>query len=83
MNQIEQLCSLTADSEISVKKIIKSLYDVINDVISENNGKLMTSANATKWYINRKVLVRAFSFVEIKSLNQKLWAFKYYFSVLQ
>ena len=44
LNQIEQLCSLAADTQISVKNFIKLMYDVI----SENNRKMLTSANRAK-----------------------------------
>ena len=42
MNQIKQLCSLAADTQISVKKYHKTTVRRHNDVISENNGKVST-----------------------------------------
>ena len=49
MNQIEESCSLAADTQISVKKFQKLPYDII----SKNSGKELTSAN-------RKISVRSF-----------------------
>ena len=60
MNQIQQLCSLAVDTQISVNKISKTTESHQNDIISEKNGKMMTSANQAKQYIIRKVLVGAF-----------------------
>ena len=50
-----------------------------NDVITKNNGKIHISAEPGKLYIIRKEVMRAsqnVSFIEIESLNQKLWPFK-------
>ena len=50
-----------------------------NDVITKNNGKIQISAKPGKLYIIRKDVMRAsqnVSFIEIESLNQKLWPFK-------
>ena len=39
MNQIQQLCSLAVDTQISVNKISKTTESHQNDVISERMGK--------------------------------------------
>ena len=48
MIQIEQLCSLVADTQTSFKKVHKATVCRHNDVISENNGKMLKSANRAK-----------------------------------
>ena len=50
-----------------------------NDVITKNNGKIRISSKLGKLYIIRKEVMKAsqnVSFIEIESLNQKLWPFK-------
>ena len=46
------------------------------DVITKNNGEIRTFTKPDNIYIIRKVTMRALIFIEIGSLNQKLWPFK-------
>ena len=45
MNQTEQSHGLTKDSQISIKNFHSITVLRHNDVISENNGNVLTSAN--------------------------------------
>ena len=49
-----------------------------NVVIIKNNEKIRTSTKPDTLYIIRNIMMRAFgkwNFIEIESLNQKLWLF--------